>query len=148
METDKCNKCFSIALKLSDPTIPEEEKDELREQLKIHIKEANIQRRAMNAFIEAIKKEKAPEDPPLRVEPSCIPEVQDEDGMRNGAGTNQASSPHPTKMVVVIEYYGRESPLPSFKQNRPGAEYFNSNLCVRNMNIISPTQKGPSKVYL
>ena len=50
--------------------------------------------------------------------------------------------------MVEIEDYGQERPLPSFKQNRPGADYFNSNLCVRNMNIISPTQKGPSKVYL
>ena len=143
VRTDLCNTCFSIALKLKDPTIPEEEKDELREQQKIHMKEANIQRRAMNAFIEAIKKEKAPDDPPLRFEPCYIPDVQDqileeaielkkdakhpmfddededdtevpgspildacwaqaakEDGMRNGACSNKASSPHPTPQVL------------------------------------------------
>ena len=47
---------------MKDPTIPEEKKDELREQQKMHMHEANNQRRAMNAFIEAIKKEKAPDD--------------------------------------------------------------------------------------
>lgn len=44
-----------------------------------------------------------------------------------------------TKMMVEIEDYGKERMLPSFKQNRPNADYFNSNLSVRNMNILNPT---------
>ena len=109
--------------------------------------------------------------------------------MRNGACSNEASSPHPTppgpapslitqkakdalmenlagrscvkrkelvhaihltksNLMVEIKDYGQERPLPSFKQNRPGSDYFNSNWSVRNMNIINPTQKGQSKVYL
>ena len=57
---------------------------------------------------------------------------------------------HLTKsnLMVEIEDYGQERPLPSFKQNRPGSDYFNSNWSMRNMNIINPTQKGQSKVYL
>lgn len=40
-----------------------------------HLKEANTQRRAMNAFVAALKKDKAPEDPPLKFELCYIPEV-------------------------------------------------------------------------
>ena len=51
-----------------------------------------------------------------------------------------------TKMMVEIEDYGQERILPSLKQNRPNAGY--SNLSVRNMYIVNPTQKGQSRVYL
>ena len=46
-----------------------------------------------------------------------------------------------TKMMVEIDDYGQERILPSFKQNKPNADYFNYNLIVRNMNIVNQTQK-------
>ena len=64
--TDMCNQCFSILLQLKNPNITGDEKDELKEQLTKHLKEANTQRRAMNTFVAGLKKAKAPEDPPLK----------------------------------------------------------------------------------
>ena len=37
-------------------------------RLEVHLDEAKIQRRGMNAYISALKKTLAPEDPPLRLE--------------------------------------------------------------------------------
>ena len=76
--TDQCNQCFSIALKLKDPNISEEEKDELKEQLQMHLTDANIQRRAINAFVAALRKVKATVEPRLEFEPCHIPDVQDQ----------------------------------------------------------------------
>ena len=77
-QTDLCNECFAINLKLKDPEVSYEEKKEIKLRLAMHLDEANIQRRAMNAYIEAVKKKIAPEDPPLRFEPCYIPPVEDE----------------------------------------------------------------------
>ena len=52
-----------------------------------------------------------------------------------------------TKMMVEIEDYGQERILPSLKQNRPNAGY--SNLSVRNMYIVNPTQRvNPECTYI
>ena len=77
-QTDMCNDCYSMSLKLKDPDLTTEEKKEIKLKLAIHLDEANIQRRAMNAFIKAVKRRVAPNDPPFRFEPCHIPEVQDE----------------------------------------------------------------------
>ena len=53
-----------------------------------------------------------------------------------------------TRMDVEIEDYGQEKLLPSYKLKRPGADYFNSSLNIRNMNFINPTQFGQSSIYL
>ena len=77
-QTDMCNDCYSMSLKLKDPDLTTEEKKEIKLKLAIHLDEANIQRRAMNAFVKAVKRRVAPNDPPFRFEPCHIPEVQDE----------------------------------------------------------------------
>ena len=53
-----------------------------------------------------------------------------------------------TKMDLEIEDYGQEKLLPSYKLRRPGADYFNSSLNIRNINFINPTSKGQSSIYL
>ena len=53
-----------------------------------------------------------------------------------------------TKMDLEIEDYGQEKLLPSFKLRRPGEDYFNSSLNIRNMNFINPTPLGQSSIYL
>ena len=77
-QTDLCNECFSINLKLKDPEVSAAEKEELKLRLAMHLDEANVQRRAMNAYIEAVRTKMAPHDPPLRFEPCYIPPVEDE----------------------------------------------------------------------
>ena len=52
------------------------------------------------------------------------------------------------KMDLEIEDYGQEKLLPSYKSRRPGADYFNSSLNIRNMNFINPTFNGRSSIYL
>ena len=46
---------------------------------------------------------------------------------------------------VTIEDYGSEKPLPL---NRPNADYFNSSLHLRNMNIIDPDPNVVSSIFL
>ena len=269
-QTDLCNECYAINLKLRDPEISVEEKKEIKLKLAMHLDEANIQRRSMNAYIEAVKIKFAPMDPPLRFEPCYIPPVEDEvldealnlfkessnpvlldiEREDNYDGTDDESdeevvvdeanssslvvlsiweeegapsSPHKipeesladesrspmdkenssrmehdadvagndqekdsspikkltqnaknaliknimnrtaskrgeyaetidktvvTKMDLEIEDYGQEKLLPSFKLRRPGADYFNSSLNIRNMNFINPTPLGQSSIYL
>ena len=77
-QTDMCNQCYTMGLQLKNPEVSEEEKNELRLKLTVHMDEANIQRRAMNAYIAAVKNKLAPRDPPLQFEPCFIPEVNDE----------------------------------------------------------------------
>ena len=77
-QTDLCNECYHIHLKLKDPEVSAAEKAELKRRLGMHLDEANVQRRAMNAYVEAVKKKMAPDDPPLRFEPCYIPPVDDE----------------------------------------------------------------------
>ena len=50
-------------------------------------------------------------------------------------------------LAVTIEDYGSEKPLPHYGLNRPNADYFNSSLHLRNMNIIDPSGGG-SSLYL
>lgn len=50
-------------------------------------------------------------------------------------------------LAVTIEDYGSEKPLPHYGLNRPNADYFNSSLHLRNMNIIDPSGGG-SSIYL
>ena len=47
-----------------------------------------------------------------------------------------------TKIMVEIENYGQERVLPSFKQNRPNADYFNLNLGVRIYECRQPNTEG------
>ena len=77
-QTDLCNECFSINFEIKDPEVSAAEKEELKLRLAMHLDEANVQRRAMNAYIEAVKTKMAPHDPPLRFEPCYIPPVEDE----------------------------------------------------------------------
>jgi len=53
-----------------------------------------------------------------------------------------------SKLQVEIEDFGQEKLLPSFRLRRPGADYFNSSLNVRNMNFISCSPGSQSKMYL
>ena len=48
---------------------------------------------------------------------------------------------------ITIEDYGSEKPLPHYGLNRPNADYFNSSLHLRNMNIIDPSG-GCSSIFL
>ena len=50
-------------------------------------------------------------------------------------------------LAVTIEDYGSEKPLPHYGLNRPNADYFNSSIHLRNMNIIDPSGDG-SSIYL
>ena len=77
-QTDLCNECYTISIQLKNPDISDEEKSEMKLKLSMHLDEANIQRRAMNAYITAVKSKIAPNDPPFRFEPCYIPEVEDE----------------------------------------------------------------------
>ena len=255
-QTDLCNECYHIKLKLKDPEVSAAEKGELKLRLGMHLDEANVQRRAMNAYIEAVKKKIAPDDPPLRFEPCYIPPVEDEilnealdlfkesknpvledeeedeedddevevaveesnsnklvvlqiwedegtpssshkilddtlvdrasagekGGQDGDDGQEKSNSPIQkltenaknsllknlmertvskraeyagtinqdavTKMDLEIEDYGQEKLLPSYKLRRPGADYFNSSLNIRNMNFINPTSLGQSSIYL
>ena len=47
-------------------------------KLDMHLNEANTQRRSMNAYITALKRKCAPDDPPSQFEPCHIPEFHDE----------------------------------------------------------------------
>ena len=275
-QTDLCNECYTISIQLKNPDISDEEKSEMKLKLSMHLDEANIQRRAMNAYITAVKSKIAPNDPPFRFEPCYIPEVEDEilgdalnlfkhsrnpaldlndDGIsdletdqvetdqvepekgatnisstnvlflhtvwvdnanssqvNNNSGdalrkdenkehmevtdkdeeenleqmenNNEAIDRSSVKLLTMrtkealvrsikernvgkrdvfadtldqnivakmdleIEDYGQEKLLPSFKLRRPGADYFNSSLNIRNMNFINPTAGGQSKIYL
>ena len=50
-------------------------------------------------------------------------------------------------LSVTIEDYGSENPLPHYRLNRPNADYFNSSIHLRNMNIIDPSGLG-SPIFL
>ena len=242
-QTDLCNECYTIQLKMKDPDTSVEEKRLLKMKLDLHLDEANIQRRAMNAYVKAVKERAAPSDPPLQFEPCFIPAVQDEilqeslklysnkpnpvlantdvdksdseetleeeedtedmgtlfvhsvwekEGVpsfpqtgpapvekevevendnpvgtltkiakdalmtsmenRTGSKRNEFASTIGQavvkKMDLEIEDYGQEKLLPSYKLRRPGADYFNSSLNIRNMNFINPTFNGISSIYL
>ena len=49
-------------------------------------------------------------------------------------------------MDITIEDYGSEKPLPHYGLNRPNADYFNSSIHMRNMNIID-VSGGVSSIY-
>ena len=242
-QTDLCNECYTIQLKMKDPDTSVEEKRLLKMKLDLHLDEANIQRRAMNAYVKAVKERAAPSDPPLQFEPCFIPAVQDEilqeslklysnkpnpvlantdvdksdseetleeeedtedmgtlfvhsvwekEGVpsfphtgpatvekevevekdnpvgtltkiakdalmtsmenRTGSKRNEFASTIGQavvkKMDLEIEDYGQEKLLPSYKLRRPGADYFNSSLNIRNMSFINPTFNGISSIYL
>ena len=51
------------------------------------------------------------------------------------------------KMIVTIEDYGSEKPLPHYGLNRPNADYFNSSIHLRNMNIVNVSQ-GLSSIFI
>ena len=233
-QTDLCNQCFSLQLQMKDPDTTEEERVAIRAKLDQHLDEANNQRRAMNAYIEAVRKKAVPNDPPLQFEPCHIPEVEDEilreslllhkrhpnpalsalsvseisdseedldgivgeeedsshlvlhavweeEGVPSSSQTGQGCSVRKLtqhakdslmkniesragtkrkelantidkqavqRMDLDIEDYGQEKLLPSFKLRRPGVDYFNSSLNIRNMNFINPTKIGQSSIYL
>ena len=50
-------------------------------------------------------------------------------------------------MDITIEDYGSEKPLPHYGLNRPNADYFNSSIHLRNMNIID-VSGGVSSIYV
>ena len=50
-------------------------------------------------------------------------------------------------LKVTIEDYGSEKPLPHYGLNRPNADYFNSSIHLRNMNIMDPSG-GTSSIFL
>ena len=242
-QTDLCNECYTIQLKMKDPDTSVEEKRLLKMKLDLHLDEANIQRRAMNAYVKAVKERAAPSDPPLQFEPCFIPAVQDEilqeslklysnkpnpvlantdvdksdseetleeeedtedmgtlfvhsvwekegvpsfphtgpatvekevevekdnpvgtltkiakdalmTSMENRTGSKRNGFASTIGQAVVkkmdleIEDYGQEKLLPSYKLRRPGADYFNSSLNIRNMSFINPTFNGISSIYL
>ena len=242
-QTDLCNECYTLQLKMKDPDTSVEEKRLLKIKLNLHLDEANIQRRAMNAYVTAVKERVAPSDPPLQFEPCFIPVVQDEilqeslklysnkpnpvlvntdldksdseedfeeeenneemgtilvhsvwekegapsfpqTGPATGEKEDEVEKDNPVgtltkiakdalmnsmqnrtvikrnefastidqavvkKMDLEIEDYGQEKLLPSYKSRRPGADYFNSSLNIRNMNFINPTFNGRSSIYL
>ena len=49
-----------------------------------------------------------------------------------------------SNLAVTIEDYGSEKPLPHYGLNRPNADYFNSSIHLRNMNVINPSGRGSS----
>ena len=50
-------------------------------------------------------------------------------------------------LAVTIEDYGSEKPLPHYGLNRPNADYFNSSIHLRNMNIIDPGAGSSIYIY-
>ena len=76
-KTDMCNECFKIKIKLADPEVGDEEKLGLKEKLSVHLGESNIQRRAMNAYIEMKRKEVVPSEP-VPPPPLTVEDINDE----------------------------------------------------------------------
>ena len=77
-KTDLCNECFSIKLKLDDSDVSDEDKRDLKAKLNMHLGQSNTQRRAMNAYIELVKKKVAPHDPPFEFESCRVDDFCDE----------------------------------------------------------------------
>jgi hypothetical protein len=51
-------------------------------------------------------------------------------------------------MDLVLEDFGQEKLLPSFKCRRPGADYFNSSVNIRKMSFVNPRASGRSIMKL
>ena len=77
-KTNLCNECFSIKLKLDDSDVSDEDKIGIKAKLNMHLGQSNTQRRAMNAYIELVKKKVTPNDPPFEFESCQVDDFCDE----------------------------------------------------------------------
>ena len=68
-KTDMCNDCFNLKLKISDPETSLDEKLRLKAKLSVHMGESNTQIRAMNSYIQLVKKRLPQNDPSVDDDP-------------------------------------------------------------------------------
>jgi hypothetical protein len=145
---DCCDTCMRLSIAAADPNIGEEEKALIEESQRIHANDARTQRLALKEAIKIWGRTAVPianfgEREIFDGAVDNLPEYVDE-ALGAPFVDDMTSSP---RVRLQCEDFGGNLTLPHYGRNRPGRDYYISNLSIYNF-IISDLTTGKNKVYL
>lgn len=145
---DCCDTCMRLTIAAADPNIGEEEKALIAESQRIHSDDARTQRLALKEAIKiwgrnAVSGANIGDRETFDDAVDALPDSVDE-ALGTVLVEDTTSSP---RVRLQCEDFGGNLTLPHYGRNRPGKDYYISNLSVYNF-IISDLTTGHNKVYL
>jgi hypothetical protein len=145
---DCCDTCIRLSIAVADPNIGEEEKKLIEECQQMHANDARTQRTALKEAIKIWGKtadlvSTLGQRGAFNDAVDSLPETI-EDAFQSMSLEDMTSSP---RVRLQCEDFGGNLTLPYYGRNRPGRDYYVSNLSIYNF-IISDLTTGQNKVFL
>ena len=149
-----CNCCMRINVELKDPEMSEERKEELNLEKSMHLDEARAQRALMNELIKGYVAQYNKDEEfvaklrplLLQIDDPVSDDLDEEDDSAVGPAVAQFK---PLSRTILIQYedFGKGIPLPYFKYEQPGLDYFGSSL-IQQLFVIANRINNLTYVYL
>ena len=121
---------------INDSSIPEEERENTRMELKSHNSAAREQRRAVTEFT---RKYECPYGIENQIPGNILPEYIDEEVREEVRST--------VNVLLVCEDFGQGIALPNYGHVRPSCDYFNSNFMLH-LYVISDISRNTNNLIL
>ena len=145
---DCCDTCLRLAIAAQDPNLGDAEKELIAESQRLHASDARTQRLALKEAIKLWGKSVSPsanlgeQDTFCEAVNSLPDSIEDE-----FSKMSLEDDTHSLRVRLQCEDYGGNLSLPHYGRNRPGRDYYLSNLSIMNF-IISDLTTGRNKVLL
>ena len=145
---DCCDTCLRLAIAAQDPNLGDAEKELIAESQRLHASDARTQRLALKEAIKLWGKSVSPSanlgehDTFCKAVDSLPDSIEDE-----FSKISLEDDTHSLRVRLQCEDYGGNLSLPHYDRNRPGRDYYLSNLSIMNF-IISDLTTGRNKVFL